>query len=110
MLLSNYSKTLWQNMMSRQYGYTSGTADVRGAGSQPGKENGLYMLNFNDDFFLQKPGGETRRSYLVTSPGSNFIFNGAMGGAGTLYSIVNYVAPGGGTQSRENTAALTGGQ
>ena len=110
MLLSNYSKTLWANMMSRQYGYTSGTADVRGAGLLPGKENGLYMLNFNDDFFLQKPGGETRRSYLVTSPGSNFIFNGAMGGAGTLYSLVNYVAPGGGAQSRESTQSLTGGQ
>lgn len=110
MLLSNYSKTLWQNMMSRQYGYIGGTADTRSAGGVAGKENGLYTLNFNDDFFLQRPGGETRRSYLVTSPGSNFIFNGNMGGAGTLYSLVNYVAPGGGAQARQATAALTGGQ
>jgi hypothetical protein len=109
MLLSNYDKLLWQTIMSRQYGYAGATADTRAAGSIPGKENGLYMLNFNNDFVDQHPGSETRRGYLVTSPGSNFIFNGAMGGAGTLYSLVNYVAPGGGAQSRQNTAALTGG-
>jgi hypothetical protein len=110
MLLSNLAKALWANIISRSYGYFSGTADVRGAGTLPGKENGLYVLNFNDDFFLNKPGGETRRSYLVTSPGSNFIFNANIGGAGNLYSIVNYIAPGGGAGARGNTAALTGGQ
>lgn len=110
MLRSNYNKTLWAQQMSAMYGYTSGTADVRGAGSTPGKENGVYVLNWNNDFFQQNPGSETRRSYLITSPGSNFIFNGSVGGAGTLYSVVNYVAPGGGSGSRGNTAALTGGQ
>lgn len=109
MLLSNVAKVLWANLMSRAYGH-SGVADSRGAGVSSGKENGLYILNFNDDFFLNKPGGETRRSYLATSPGSNLIFNGSIGGAGNLYSIVNYVAPGGGAASRGNTAALTGGQ
>jgi len=109
MLLSNYPKTLWAAMICKQYGY-NGAADSRGAGVAVGKENGVYLLNWNDDFFLSKPGGETRRSYLVTSPGSNFIFNGAMGTAGNLYSVVNYVAPGGGGQARSNTAALTGGQ
>lgn len=110
MLVSNLPKKQWQQKMAREYGYTSATADVRGAGSQPGKENGLYMLNWNNDFAFERPGSETRRSYLVTSPGSNFIFNGNIGGAGTLYSIVNYVAPGGGQAGRGNTAALTGGQ
>lgn len=110
MLLSALPKKIWQAMMARMYGYVSATADVRGAGSQPGKENGVYVLNWNADFAFDKPGSETRRSYLVTSPGSNFIFNGAIGGAGNLYSIVNYVAPGGGQQGRGNTAALTGGQ
>lgn len=110
MLRSNYPKLLWQQQMSAMYGYTSATADVRGAGSAPGKENGVYLLNYNNDFFQQNPGSETRRSYLVTSPGSNFIFNGSIGGAGNLYSIVNYVAPGGGAASRNSTAALTGGQ
>lgn len=113
MLRSNFAKTLWADIMAREYGHYNATADARGTGSGtviPGKENGVYALNWNGDFFLRKPGGETRRSYLVTSPGSNFIFNGNMTGAGTLYSVVNYVAPGGGAQGRQNTAVLTGGQ
>lgn len=110
MLRSNFSKLLWQQQMSAMYGYTNPTADMRSAGGTPGKENGVYVLNWNNDFFQQNPGSETRRSYLPTSAGSNFIFNGAIGGAGTLYSIVNYVAPGGGSSARGNTAALTGGQ
>lgn len=110
MLLSTLAKKLWQTFIAREYGYMSATMDVRGAGSIPGKENGVYVLNWNKDFAFDKPGSETRRSYLVTSPGSNFIFNGNVGGAGNLYSIVNYVAPGGGQQGRGNTAALTGGQ
>ncbi len=110
MLLSNFNKTLWQNYMSRAYGHAGSAADTRTAGPTIGKENGLYAWNFNDDFFLHKPGGETRRGYLITSPGSNYIYNGSVGGAGTLYSIVNYVAPGGGANNRGNTASLTGGQ
>jgi hypothetical protein len=110
MLISNVPKAFWQAFMARIYGYTNPTADSRTAGAIPGKENGCYTLNFNNDFFLNKVGGETRREYLVTSPGSNFIFNAAIGGAGNLYSIVNYVAPGGGVQARQNTAMITGGQ
>lgn len=110
MILSNYYKQLWQLNMAQAYGFTNPTADVRSAGGVPGKENGVYTLNFNKDFAFRKPGSETRRTYLVTSPGSNFIFNGNIGGAGNLYSIVNYVAPGGGTQAAGNTLALTGGQ
>lgn len=110
MLRSNYAKQLWAAHIAQQYSYTSATADVRGAGSIPGKENGFYVLNWNDDFFINAVGGETRRGYLITSPGSNFIFNGNVAGAGTLFSIVNYVAPGGGVASRQNTRALTGGQ
>lgn len=110
MLLTQFPKLLWQDVMSKMYDYPSATMDVRGAGSTPGKENGVYALNWNADFFQHAVGSETRRSYLVSSPGSNFIFNGAVGGAGNLYTIVNYVAPGGGQSSRNNTAALTGGQ
>jgi hypothetical protein len=115
-LLTQYNKVQWQAEMSRCTGYSSATADVRGAGSTPGKENGVYILFFNKDFFLKKVGGETRRTYVVTSPGSNFIVNGAFGAAGNLYEVVNYVAPGGGggagnAQARhQDTAMLTGGQ
>jgi hypothetical protein len=100
-------------MIARATGYVNIAMDARqsaaGTNLIPGKENGVYPLFFNDDFFRNAVGGETRRSYLVTSPGSNFIFNGNIGGAGNLYSVVNYVAPGGGSQARQNTAMLTGG-
>lgn len=110
-LLSNLPKVVWLAIMSKMYGYTNGTADARGAGTLPGHENGVYALNYNADFFKRTPGGETRRGYLVTSPGSNFIFNGAIGStANSLLSIVNYVAPGGGSSARQDTRALTGGQ
>lgn len=110
MLLSNLPKILWQEIMAAAYAY-NGAADARGAGTAPGKENGVYVQNFNDDFFLRTPGGETRRKYLVTSPGSNYIINGSFGSTGnTLYSIVNYVAPGGGAAARQDTRSLTGGQ
>jgi hypothetical protein len=109
-LVSQLNKAVWQDIMSKEYDYPSATMDVRGAGSIPGKENGVYSLNWNKDFFKRTIGGETRRSYLVSSPGSNFIFNGAMGTSGNLYSVVNYVAPGGGQANRQDTAQLTGGQ
>lgn len=110
MMLSNYDKALWHHMISVVTGYTHGTNDNRGAGEIPGKENGVYSLFFNNDFAFRKPGSETRRKYLVTSPGSNFLFNGNIGGAGNLYSLVNYVAPGGGAAGAGNTAPVTGGR
>lgn len=110
MLLSNFPKSLWKHTMSTMTGYNNATDDARGAGVVPGKEAGVYALFWNNDFAFRKPGSETRRKYLTTSPGSNFIFNGAMGGAGNLYSVVNYVAPGGGAAGAGNTAALTGGR
>jgi len=121
-LLTQYNKAQWQSEISRIFGYANAAFDTRGpmataAASNlgPGKENGVYGIFFNKDFFLKAPGGETRRTYLVTSPGSNFIFNASMGVAGNLYEIVNYVAPGGGggagnAQVRhQDTAMLTGG-
>lgn len=112
MLITQLNKLVWQDIMAKTYGYPSPAFDTRaGAGTAviPGKENGVYSVNWNKDFFLSRVGAETRRSYLVTSPGSNFIFNGAMGVAGNLYSVVNYVAPGGGQAAKNNTSALTGG-
>jgi hypothetical protein len=116
-LLTQYNKAQWQQDISQSTGHFSGAFDTRGAGTVPGKENGVYPIFFNKDFFLRRPGAETRRTYLVTSPGSNFIMNMLLGGAGThtLFSVVNYVAPGGGggagnAQARhQDTAMLTGG-
>lgn len=124
MLYSQYQKVQWNQRMARDYGYRNTNlqqttpadvrlADVASVGTQatflePGLENGVKVINWNQDFAFQKPGSETRRTYLVTSPGSNWIFNGSLGNAGTLYSIVNYVAPAGGNKG--DTASLTGGQ
>lgn len=116
-LLTQYNKAQWIQDQSQSTGYSAAAADTRGAGVVPGKENGLYPLFFNKDFFLRRNGAETRRTYLVTSPGSNFIANMTLGGAGThtLFSIVNYVAPGGGGGAgnamarHQDTAMLTGG-
>jgi hypothetical protein len=124
MLYSQYQKVQWNQRMARDYGYRNTNlqqttpadvrfADVASVGSQatfvePGLEDGVKVINWNQDFAFQKPGSETRRTYLVSSPGSNWIFNGSLGNAGTLYSIVNYVAPPGGNKG--DTASLTGGQ
>lgn len=121
-LLTQYNKAQWQAEIGRVTGYDNAAMDARGPygvsaanNLGPGKENGVYLIFWNKDFFLKKNGGETRRTYLVTSPGSNYIFNGAVGGAGNMYSIVNYVAPGGGggagnAQARhQDTSMLTGG-
>lgn len=124
LLVSQWQKVLWNMKMAKDYGY-GGTglnqttpadtrfADVASVGAQPtavfpGLEAGVKVLNFNKDFAFDKPGSETRRTYLPTSPGSNWIFNGALGNAGTLFSLVNYIAPSGG--DKENTYALTGGK
>jgi hypothetical protein len=112
MLITQLNKLVWQQIMAQTYGYPSPVFDTRAGATTaviPGKENGVYSLNWNRDFFMQRVGAETRRSYLVTSPGSNFIYNGLVNTAGNLYTVVNYVAPGGGQAAKNNTAALTGG-
>lgn len=120
-LLTQYNKAQWAAEMSRTTGYTNAAADARGPITAattstlgPGKENGVYGLFFNKDFFKKAIGAETRRTYVVSSPGSNWIINGAFGSAGNLYEVVNYVAPGGGGGSgnasarHTDTSSLTG--
>jgi hypothetical protein len=124
LLYSNLQKVVWNQVMARNYGYPNTNlqqttpadarmADVAAVGTQataifPGLETGVKAINFNKDFAFDKPGSETRRTYLVTSPGSNWIFNGSLGNAGTLYSLVNYVAPAPGNKA--DTYSLTGGR
>ena len=124
LLYSQYQKVLWNQQMATDYGYPNTNlqqttpadarfTDVAAVGTQatavlPGLETGVKVVNWNKDFAFNKPGSETRRTYLVTSPGSNWIFNGSLGNAGTLNSLVNYVAPAAG--DKENTYAITGGR
>lgn len=83
----NPTKTLWKDQMSRQYGFTSNSAD-----SANGLENGVYALPFNTDFGLQD-GDEMRNGYLVTQQGDQFQLIGNFTGSNTLYWVANYVAP-----------------
>lgn len=123
LLISNYQKGIWQHQMAQDYGYPNpnafgtSSADTRLAtvaappGTTataviPGLENGVFVLNFNKDFAFGKPGSETRRTYLQTSQGGNWTFNGSLANAGTLFTLVNFIAPPGGQTG--DPAALTG--
>lgn len=110
MIRSAFDSLLWRKIMSEELGHTNPAADTRAAGAVPGKENGVYGLFFNKDFVFGRPGAETRRGYLQTSVGSNWVLNAVFGGSGNLYSLVNYVAPGGGANNKGDTKSLTGGQ
>lgn len=87
-MVSRY-KALWQHFIAQSYGYTGASFDAVGA-----KDNGVYVLPFNNDFG-PKPGWETRRGYLATSPTSRLQVRGTVAGsnAHTLTVITNDVAP-----------------
>ena len=60
----NISKTLWKDVMSRAYGFTSTTAD-----SANGLENGVYVLPWFAQDFSERPGNEIAMGYLNTNQG-----------------------------------------
>jgi len=82
----------WRYLIAAKYGYGH-TGALEAVG---GQDNGVFPLWFNDDFGL-KPGAETRRRYLRTSPDSRLQLGCSIGGTGahTLYTLVNHVAPAG---------------
>lgn len=91
-------KKLWWHYLGENYGYTGG---IETAG---GKDNGLYVKEFNRDF-QPKPGWENRRSYLRTTDGMRMKAIGNIGGAGThkLSVYTNYVGVGAGTSLAQIT-------
>jgi len=91
-------KKLWQDKLTRAYNY-SAVGDAAG-----GKDNGVYVIPFNQDF-TQKPGWENRRQYLRTTDGMRLQFKGTIGGSGThtLTVLTNYV----GVAGRVSLAQLT---
>lgn len=88
--IANRLKKYWQYTIGRDYGYAGAPETVGG------RDNGVYPLPFCNDFGL-KPGAETRRGYLRTSPDTRLQFQGTIGGAGahTFFVLVNHVAPAG---------------
>ncbi len=83
-------KNVWRHRIATDYGY-SATVETVG-----GRDYGVYPKPFTHDFGL-KPGAETRRSYLRTSPDSRLQVQGTITGTGAhkLYVLMNHVAPAG---------------
>jgi hypothetical protein len=82
-----YKKATWKDKMARQYQLTNTTADTA-----KGLENGVYVMNFNQDVSLLA-GDEARRRYQRTKTGNTYKTRGTYGGAGVLYITSNYVVP-----------------
>jgi hypothetical protein len=94
----NSTKTAWKDQMSRQFGFTSATAD-----SANGLENGVYALPFDTDFGLQD-GAEMRNAYLATAQGDQFQLVATFNGNSNLQWMANYVAPIAGPQNLASIA------
>jgi hypothetical protein len=88
-VLVDRPKKLWKKRITEQFGYLA-AGDAAGQ-----KDNGLYVLPYNNDFY-PKPGWENRRKYLRTTDGMRLQMKGTLGGSGahamTVYT--NYVGIG----------------
>lgn len=96
----NRLKIVWQDMISRHYGYNAA------AGAAGGRDNGVYPETYCRDFGL-KPGAESRLGYLPVSAATAVRVLGTITGSGahTLTALINYVVPAGG-----NVRAIAGGK
>lgn len=94
----NRLRTIWRDMISKQYGYVNA---VETAG---GRDYGVYPDTYAQDFG-GKPGYETRLGYLPFSSATTAVVSGTIGGSGVhvLTVLVNKVVPAGG-----DPMALTG--
>lgn len=84
--LVNWSKNIWQDQMSRQWGLSNATLDAAN-----GLDTGVFVYSFANDFG-NKPGEEIGSSYLLTAQGDMNQFVGSWGGNSKLYVVVNYMA------------------
>lgn len=83
-------KPVWRHMMVQDYGLT---AAIETAG---GRDNGIFVESFCNDFGLQ-PGAELTNQYLPVSSATALAVSGSIGttfnGAHTLTLLVNKVVP-----------------
>lgn len=87
-------RAVWRHDIIRNYdysGFAQGGGTIDGGGA---RDSGVYVEPFCLDFGL-KPGAETRRGYLPTSPATRLEVQGTLGGSGaqTLTVLTNDVAP-----------------
>lgn len=89
--LLQISQNLWKYQMSEQYGLQSTTLD-----SANGLDTGVYVIPFTHDFGLQ-PGDELGNGYLSTNIGDSIQLVGSWGASSTLYEVINFLVPQGGS-------------
>jgi hypothetical protein len=81
------SQNLWQDTMSRTYGYSSPTLD-----SANGLDTGVFVIPFDVDFSNQ-PGDETGNGYLSTALGDTITLIGTYNASSTTNWLVNFIYP-----------------
>ena len=89
--LKYLKQSVWKAKMGRKYRLKGTNA----ADTAEGFENGVRVLNWNQDVNLA-PGNDARRKLLRTQDGNVFKIVQTYSGAGTLYMTSNYVIPRGG--------------
>jgi hypothetical protein len=97
--LVNWSRNIWQDQMSRQWGL-SGSLDAAN-----GLDTGVFVYSFATDFGT-KPGDEIGSSYLLTAQGDMNQFVGSWNGNSKLFVVVNYMA----SVTGSNSAFIPGNQ
>jgi hypothetical protein len=84
--LLNIGRNVWQDKMSRDWGYSSTTFDAAN-----GLDTGVFVYSFATDFG-NKPGEEIGSSYLLTAQGDMNQFVGSWNANSKLFVVVNYMA------------------
>jgi hypothetical protein len=84
--LVNFSRNVWQDQMSRQWGFNNTTLDAPN-----GLDTGVFVESFATDFG-NRNGAEIGSSYLMTEQGDLNQFVGSWNGNSKLFVVVNYMA------------------
>jgi hypothetical protein len=84
-LLDNIDQLLWQDEMSRDYGYGN-AIDTPG-----GLDTGVFIVNFNRGTLDKGVGAETVAGYLDTDGGDPLALNGSFATASNLFLLSNFL-------------------
>lgn len=84
-LLDSVSQQLWEDEMSRNYGYQN-AIDTPG-----GLDTGVFVVNFNRGTFGLGVGAESVDGYLDTEGGDPLAINGSFASASNLYLLSNFL-------------------
>lgn len=84
-LLDSIDQLLWQDEMSRSYGYIN-AIDTPG-----GLDTGVFIVDFNRGTFTNGVGAESVDGYLDTEGGDPLGLNGSFPSSSTLYLLSNFL-------------------